>query len=235
MSNVSVVTGNIFCTRAQTCVNTINCVGVMGAGIAFEYRLRYPDMFQQYRVLCEQGQIGIGKLWIYKAADRWVLNFPTKKHWRYPSQEDFLHAGLEKFMGTYKSRGISSVAFPLLGAQMGGLSAERSLEIMLGHLSTCTIPVEIYRYDPVAPDDLYEAFKASFLELSSEQIKVSSGLRSQSVEAIRKALAEERVCQLNQLLKYEGIGDKTLEKAYSFVAQVLRDSEQGTPVQASLL
>ncbi|MCY1309033.1 hypothetical protein D9M69_578040 [compost metagenome] len=138
-------------------------------------------------------------------------------------------------MGTYKSRGISSVAFPLLGAQMGGLSPERSLEIMLDHLSPCAIPVEIYRYDPVAPDDLYEAFKARFLELSSEQIKVSSGLRSQSVEAIRKALADEQVCQLNQLLQYEGIGDKTLEKAYSFVAQVLRGSEQGTPEQASLL
>ncbi|HHQ4498981.1 TPA: macro domain-containing protein [Aeromonas hydrophila] len=235
MSNVSVVTGNIFCSRAQTCVNTINCVGVMGAGIAFEYRLRYPDMFQQYRALCEQGQFSIGKLWIYKAADRWVLNFPTKKHWRYPSQEDFLHAGLEKFMRTYESRGISSVAFPLLGAQMGGVSAERSLEIMLHHLGTCAIPVEIYRYDPVAPDDLYEVFKTRFLKLSSEQIKFSSGLRSQSIEAIRTALADERVCQLNQLLQFEGIGDKTLAKAYSFVTQVLRGSEQRAPTQASLL
>jgi len=201
-----VVTGNIFCSRAQTCVNTINCVGVMGAGIAFEYRLRYPDMFQQYRALCEQGQFSIGKLWIYKAADRWVLNFPTKKHWRYPSQEDFLH-----------------------------VSAERSLEIMLHHLGTCAIPVEIYRYDPVAPDDLYEVFKTRFLKLSSEQIKFSSGLRSQSIEAIRTALADERVCQLNQLLQFEGIGDKTLEKAYSFVTQVLRGSEQRAPTQASLL
>ncbi|MBF7728600.1 macro domain-containing protein [Pseudomonas sp. N040] len=235
MSNLAVVTGNIFRSRAQTCVNTINCVGVMGAGIAFEYRLRYPEMFQQYRLLCEQGQIAIGKLWIFKAMDRWVLNFPTKKHWRYPSQEDFLHAGLEKFMSTYKSRGISSVAFPLLGAQMGGLSAERSLEIMLDHLSPCAIPVEIYHYDPFAPDDLYEAFKNRFLELSDEQIKASSGLRSQSVEAIRKALADERVCQLNQLLKFEGIGDKTLEKAYSFVTQLLRGSDPETPAQASLL
>lgn len=235
MSSVSVVTGNIFRSDAQTCVNTINCVGVMGAGIAFEYRLRYPDMFQQYRLLCEQGQIGIGKLWIYKAVDRWVLNFPTKKHWRYPSKEDFLHAGLEKFMSTYKSRGISSVAFPLLGAQMGGLSAERSLEIMLHHLRPCAIPVEIYRYDPVAPDDLYEAFKARFLELDAEQIKASSGLRSQSVQAIRKALVDDRVCQLNQLLQLEGIGDKTLEKAYSFVTQVLRSSEPEIPAQGSLL
>ncbi len=235
MSNVAVVTGNIFRSRAQTCVNTINCVGVMGAGIAFEYRLRYPEMFQQYRLLCEQGQIAIGKLWIYKAADRWVLNFPTKKHWRYPSQEDFLHIGLEKFMGSYKSRGISSVAFPLLGAQMGGLSAERSLEIMLDHLSPCAIPVEIYRYDPFAPDDLYEAFKSRFLEFSEDQIKVSSGLRSQSVEAIRKALADERICQLNQLLKSEGIGDKTLEKAYRFVTQLLRGSDRETPAQGSLL
>lgn len=235
MSKVSVLTGNIFVSQAQTCVNTINCVGVMGAGIAFEYRLRYPGMFQHYRLLCEQGEIDIGKLWIYKAADRWVLNFPTKKHWRNPSKEEFLHAGLEKFMATYKQRGISSVAFPLLGAQMGGLSAERSLEIMLEHLDGCDIPVEIYRYSPSASDDLYEGFKSRFLELSSAQIKASSGMRPQSIQAIRKALADDLYCQMSQLLRHQGVGEKTLEKAYRLSRQVSDEVDEVAPVQDRLI
>jgi len=79
-----VVTGNIFCSRAQTCVNTINCVGVMGAGIAFEYRLRYPDMFQQYRALCEQGQFSIGKLWMLG------VEFPDQEALALPEPGRFL-------------------------------------------------------------------------------------------------------------------------------------------------
>ncbi|MCF6751739.1 macro domain-containing protein [Stutzerimonas degradans] len=235
MSNVTVLTGNIFRSNAQTCVNTINCVGVMGAGIAFEYRLRYPEMFKQYRALCEQGQIDIGKLWIYKSPDRWVLNFPTKRHWRQSSEEGFLHAGLEKFMNTYQARGITSVAFPLLGAQMGGITAERSLEIMFEHLGQCAIPVEIYRYRSDAPDDLYEEFKGRFLQLSAQQIKANSGLGAQAAQAIRNALVDECTCQLNQLLQHKGVGEKTLERAYCFAMQNRNGGEPVVPPQGSLL
>lgn len=73
-----IITGNIFTTNCQTIVNTINCVGVMGAGIALECRLRYPDMHEKYIKLCMDNHIDIGLLWIYKSSDKWVLNFPTK-------------------------------------------------------------------------------------------------------------------------------------------------------------
>jgi len=207
----------------------------MGTGIAFEYRLRYPEMFRQYQALCEQGQIDIGKLWIYKSPDRWVLNFPTKRHWRQSSEEDFLHAGLEKFTSTYQARGISSIAFPLLGAQMGGITAERSLEIMLEHLGHCAISVEIYRYTPDAPDDLYEEFKSRFLQLNTQQIKARSGLGAQAMQSLRDALADERTCQLNQLLRHKGVGEKTLEKAYRFAMQNRGGMEPAAALQGSLL
>ena len=131
MQNVLVRKGNIFSSRCQTIVNTVNCVGIMGAGIALECRLRYPQMFEQYAQLCADAKLDIGRLWVYKAPERWVLNFPTKKHWRYPSRVEYLHLGLQKFMDTYQTRGITSVAFPLLGAQNGGLQADESLALML--------------------------------------------------------------------------------------------------------
>ncbi len=101
MQNVLVRKGNIFSSRCQTIVNTVNCVGIMGAGIALECRLRYPLMFDQYAKLCADAKLDIGQLWIYRAPERWVLNFPTKKHWRYPSKVEYLHLGLQKFMQTY--------------------------------------------------------------------------------------------------------------------------------------
>ena len=219
MQNVSVRKGNIFSSGCQTIVNTVNCVGVMGAGIALECRLRYPLMFEQYAQLCADAKLNIGQLWIYRAPARWVLNFPTKQHWRYPSKLEYLQRGLQKFMDTYEDRGITSVAFPLLGAQNGGLPADQSLEVMLHYLQHCSIPVEIYEYDPAAPDDVFDAFKAAFLSLPDVAIGQQSGLRADAVRRVREAMGDPRLCQLAQLARVPGIGDKTLEKSFAFITR----------------
>ena len=125
-SNITIVRGNIFNTKAQTIVNTVNCVGVMGKGIALVFKLRYPFMFDIYKGFCKSKHIGIGKLWLYKGepGEPWVLNFPTKFHWKYPSKIEYIELGLEKFVASYKEKGITSIAFPMLGTNNGGLSKE---------------------------------------------------------------------------------------------------------------
>ena len=125
-------------------MNTVNCMGVMGKGLALQFKTQYPHMFSVYQRMCDQRLLDIGKLWIYKTERRWILNFPTKYDWRLPSQEGYLEKGLEKFMKTYKLRGITSVAFPLLGANNGGLSPEVSFDLMHHYLRHCDIPVSIY-------------------------------------------------------------------------------------------
>ena len=151
MSNITIINGNIFNTKAQTIVNTVNCVGVMGKGIALVFKLRYPAMFDIYQDFCKQGLIGIGKLWIYKgdARDPWVLNFPTKTHWKLPSEYEYIEKGLQKFVETYKEKGITSIAFPLLGANNGGLDGKKVEELMISYLSQCDIPIEIYRIETI--------------------------------------------------------------------------------------
>lgn len=141
--------GDIFNSEAQTLVNTVNCMGVMGKGLALQFKNRYPDMFSAYEQLCKDKLMDIGKLWLFKTDQRWILNFPTKYDWRYPSREYFLQQGLEKFMQSYQQRGIKSIAFPLLGASNGGIDPQVSLKIMVDHLQYCTIPVTVYlRYQP---------------------------------------------------------------------------------------
>jgi len=113
--------GNIFNTNCQTIVNTINCVGVMGAGIAYEFRLLFPELFEKYVNYCKENMIKVGTLWIYKIDKaklnsqikfEWILNFPTKNHWKYPTKTMYLEKGLQKFLDTYKDKGIKSIAFP---------------------------------------------------------------------------------------------------------------------------
>lgn len=227
MNNVRIITGNIFTSSCKVLVNTVNCSGVMGAGLALECRLRYPAMFEQYVQQCERKLLDVGKLWLFHGKDRSILNFPTKKHWRLPSKATYLHQGLRKFMDTYQERGIESVAFPLLGAQHGGLDPEASLALMLGYLEQCTIPVEIYRYDPKATDDLYEHFKALLESLTDERIRTEARLRSNQIKALRLAMASTRVRQLNQLAAYDGIGEKTLEAAFALTRLRLEPAQQG--------
>src|SRR5690606_9929486 len=143
---MKVITGNIFRTEMQTIVNTVNCFGIMGAGLALECKYRYPDMFVRYKEICDKKQLDIGKLYLYKTHQKWILNFPTKFHWKYETKPEYLEKGLKKFLETYKAKGISSIAFPLLGAHNGGLSKEQSLELIEKHLKGIDIPFEVYQF-----------------------------------------------------------------------------------------
>lgn len=211
--------GNIFTTKAQTIVNTINCVGVMGAGIAYEFRLRYPDMYKKYQQYCSEEKIYIGTLWIYKNKDRNILNFPTKHDWKYPSKEDYLKLGLQKFIDTYKERGITSIAFPLLGADKGGIDKDRSLSIMKSYLNKCNIDIEIWHFDPSAQDDLYDDFKNKFKILDEETIKKESSLNMGMIKKLQAALLKDDINSLSGLLRVKGIGEVTLEKAFKYVLE----------------
>lgn len=138
---------NLLDSNAQTLVNTVNCVGVMGKGIAAEFKHRYPTMFRAYKRICDAGALEPGKLWLWQGADRWVLNFPTKKHWRYPSKVEWIEAGLEKFVAEYSRRGITDISFPRLGCGNGGLNWEVVRPVMERHLANLPITVYVHDYD----------------------------------------------------------------------------------------
>ena len=84
------IKGNIFNTRCQTLVNTVNCIGVMGKGIALECKLRFPDMFKKYKEFCEKELMKPGSLQLCNNSKPWILNFPTKVHWKDPSKIEYL-------------------------------------------------------------------------------------------------------------------------------------------------
>lgn len=219
---IEVIKGNIFNTKAQTIVNTVNCVGVMGKGIALVYKLRYPKMFDLYSDFCKSKLIGIGKLWLYKGEENapWVLNFPTKYHWKYPSKIEYVEKGLQKFVDTYKEKGITSIAFPMLGTHNGGLEKTEVLSIMKQYLSQCDIPIEIYDYDPNAPDDLFESFKSKWNAIPNSEKKVVTGIRTQKqIEIIDNAINSDSVKSMIALIEYKGIGLKTMEQCFKLVMQ----------------
>lgn len=219
-SNIKFIQGNIFNSKCHTIVNTVNCIGVMGKGIALVFKLRYPNMFEQYQGYCKSKLIDIGKLWLYKGEQDapWVLNFPTKFHWKYPSKIEYLEKGLQKFVETYKEKGISSIAFPLLGTYNGGLDKQEVLSLMQHYLGLCNIPIEIYEYNPIAPDDLFDTFKSKWNKIPEIEKKSVTGIRTQKqIDTINTAINSESVQSMIALIEYKGIGLITMEKCFKLV------------------
>lgn len=231
--NIHIIKGNIFNTKMQTIVNTINCVGVMGKGIALVFKLRYPKMFDIYKDYCHRHLINIGKLWLYKGEENepWVLNFPTKFHWKYPSKMEYISMGLQKFVDTYKEKGIQSIAFPLLGTNNGGLDKEDVLALMKSYLGKCDIPIEIYEYDPLAADDLFETFKSKWNSIPSDEKKTVTGIRTaKQIETIDYAVNKAGVKSMISLIQYDGIGIKTMEKCFKIVMGYTQSQEKELPL-----
>ncbi|WP_342588134.1 macro domain-containing protein [Rhizobium chutanense] len=137
---------SLFDSPAQTLVNTVNVVGVMGKGIALEFKERYPAMFKAYKKLCDSHSLDIGKLHLWRASDHWILNFPTKTTWRQPSKIEYIEAGLETFQRSYKQMGIASISFPPLGCGNGNLNWKDVRPLMERYLSKVDIPVYVHDY-----------------------------------------------------------------------------------------
>ncbi len=213
---MKVITGNIFNTKHQTIVNTVNCFGVMGAGIALECKYRYPIMFEKYNDICNKNLLDIGKLYLYKSSNKWILNFPTKKHWKYPTKPEYLKKGLIKFRETYKKKGITSIAFPLLGAQNGGLSKNESLDLLEEYLKDIDIPIEVYLYKEDAPDDLFEVFSKAFISTDLVTLKKITELKNKQINNIRDIIENENLSNMGQLSSFKGVGETTITKCFKF-------------------
>ncbi len=117
--------GDLFESRAEALVNAVNCVGVMGKGIALQFKQRFPENFSLYADACLFQEVQIGKMFVTQPTDpslpRWIINFPTKKHWSNPSKLEWIEDGLKDLRRFLIEQKVQSVAIPALGAGLGGL------------------------------------------------------------------------------------------------------------------
>jgi O-acetyl-ADP-ribose deacetylase (regulator of RNase III) len=167
------VEGNLFLSPAQTLVNTVNTVGVMGKGIAKTFKAIYPEMYAAYAARCERGELAPGRLHLHRTPHKWILNFPTKRHWRQPSRLADIEAGLDAFVRGYEAQGITSVAFPQVGCGNGGLDWEGEVRpLMERRLADLPIDVYVHVYSdaPDAAERRGAAWVASWLQAEPEAL-----------------------------------------------------------------
>jgi O-acetyl-ADP-ribose deacetylase (regulator of RNase III) len=126
MGMINYTTGDILKADAEAIVNTVNCVGIMGRGIALQFKNAFPDNFKAYKVACDQDEVQPGKMFVFETQTftnpKFIINFPTKRHWRGKSRMEDIDSGLEALVGEIHERGIRSIAIPPLGSGLGGLN-----------------------------------------------------------------------------------------------------------------
>ena len=144
-------TGDLLAEDVEAVVNSVNCVGVMGRGIALQFKNAYPANFKAYAAACRRHQVKPGRMFVQEtnqmAGPQWIINFPTKRHWRSKSRLEDIQAGLEDLASTIDQLGIRSIAVPPLGSGLGGLDwneVRHRIESELGRMEH----VEIVVFEP---------------------------------------------------------------------------------------
>lgn len=133
--------GDIFERHTQAIVNPVNCVGVMGAGLAKEFKYRYPEMFYAYRLKCRKKEIEVGRVWYWLNSVPAIICFPTKYHWKNPSQISYIKLGLENLINTQPN--FKSISIPALGCGLGGLKLLDVKKLMQEMFSDISYRVEM--------------------------------------------------------------------------------------------
>ena len=206
---ITYLRGDLFSSPAQVLVNAVNTVGVMGKGVALEFKKRYPEMFKSYERMCNEKQLDVGKLMLWKGPEKWVLMFPTKKHWRNPSKMEYVEAGLQKFVDTYLEKGITSAAFPRLGCGNGGLNWEEVRPLMERYLKPLLIPIYIYvgTYGDAQPEHILPEPMDQWLHSNPENIGFTV-----LMEDLEKRFSDETTFMMNtgtwKSARWDGAGIK---------------------------
>lgn len=217
----------------QTIVNTVNCIGVMGAGLALEFRLRYPRMHEDYVERCDKNQVHPGVPYLYRAYEApWILNFPTKDHWRNPSRITWIERGLNHFITNYKQWGVTSAAFPKLGTNKGGLDWNEIKALMEKKLQSLPIKVHICLNQEDKASGVERKMIETLNEINEHCIS-SLGIRS---DIARKIVSALPIYRFYKLLGVKGVGKQSYEKIFRYLYnKVSKENQNGENRELSLI
>lgn len=143
------VKGDLLESEAYALVNTVNCEGVMGKGLAYQFKVKYPHMYEGYVMVCKGGEFTPGMLQVAEEEGKLIINFPTKDKWREKSKMEYITTGLSTLADAIVTLEIKSIAIPPLGCGCGGLEWNEVKPAILSALNAVSSDVDIFIYEPV--------------------------------------------------------------------------------------
>ncbi|GAA4240785.1 macro domain-containing protein [Actinomadura meridiana] len=181
-------TGNLLRDDAQALVNTVNTVGVMGKGLALQFKRAFPANFRAYVQACADHRVRPGKIFATSMdGDRWILNFPTKRHWRNRSRIDDIRAGLDDLVRTLVDLRVTSVAIPPLGCGNGGLDWDQVRPLIVNKLGGLDVEVRLYGPATPAPEEMLVGLERP--RMTRNRARLLAGLRRYAETAYEAGVA----------------------------------------------
>lgn len=141
-------TGNLLESSAEALVNTVNCEGYMGKGIAYQFKLQYPENNKDYIKACKNKTLTIGEIHFYREKEKIIINFPTKDKWREKSKMEYIDKGLDRLIQLIEDQKIQSIAIPPLGSGNGGLIWAEVKKLIENKLANLPSNIQVYIYEP---------------------------------------------------------------------------------------
>lgn len=195
----------------KTIANTVNTMGVMGAGLALEFRLRYPEYFDDYHKRCASDLPGAGDVWLYRGSRGTpdIVSLFVKEDWKKPSKPEWIRKALERLSEIILSEGIERIALPLAGAGKGGVNPKISLSITEEVLKD--VPSEVYICLDKLPSETEKRMLSRLypLDISAlQKLGLTRAVSSRVIEALTK------VTRFREILSYPGVGIKSYETLF---------------------
>lgn len=211
---IKYVDKSVFNSGCEYIINTVNCVGVMGAGLAQEFALRYPNMFKQYEIDCKNKIIKTGILTLYKGENINIINFPTKYHWKYPSKVEWIASGLDYLVKNYKNWNINSLAIPPLGCGKGNLDFENDVRPLI-ESKLSNLDIDIYvcldsRNAEGKEKEMLDNLKNSNIYELCSRLKLSKKVCNSLLDNLASTH------RFYEIQSFEGIGKSTYEKLFNY-------------------
>jgi|GEM_PF-439179 len=233
---IEFVHGDMFATPADIRVNTVNCVGVMGAGVALAFKQRYPEMFKAYERDCKQGLVQPGKIHVWRSlSGDWVINFPTKRHWKDESRYEDIDTGLDALRAYLETVGHVCVTLPALGCGHGGLEWDQVSKMIEHKLDGVQArirvfaPIESHRVGRVAAeeptaDEIRSAEEFGFEKLSSSQFEPFRSARAVFTKGDVTGLSKRWIA----ILPAKEPGERELKALDAVASELSRDTAKLT-------
>lgn len=196
--------GNLLEADVQALVNTVNTVGIMGKGIALMFKDKYQENFNKYAVACQAGEVEVGRMFVTRTnqlmGPEWIINFPTKKHWKSPSKLEWIAAGLEDLKTFIIENNINSIALPPLGAGNGGLDWSSVKPLIENELGSIDANIVVFE-----PTDKYQNV------VKKDGLKTLTPARALIAEVIRDYCSAGLECSLLEVQKLSWFMERIIE------------------------
>ena len=211
--SIKYIKKTVFNSNCDCIVNTINCDGVMGAGLALEFALRYPLLVKLYMDDCKRGLVNTGKLNFYIVNNQAIINFPTKDHWNMPSKVEWISSGLDYLIKHFQNWNVKSIAIPPLGCSNGGLNFERDVNpLIVSKLSGLDVDICIC-IDPGFAEgkekEMVDTYNSSNISFLCDYLKIKGRAKQALIDY-------KEIKRFFEILQINDVGIATYRKLFNY-------------------